>query len=1180
MKQITDFLKETREYKQILECIKEQRISPRPLPITVTGLCEDARSAFCRAISEDIREKGDLPLLIIAPDEKTANRLDRYLCLEAQGAVYAYRDMMFHNVVSSREYEFERLYVLCGILDGSFDYVITTPDALMQYTVPAKKLAESRRFIKSGDECSEEELTRLLCLCGYTQVEMVEGKGQFSRRGCIMDVFTPDSTAPVRIEFFGDEVDTISFFDPMTQRRGDMCDSIGISPCREVLIDDASKEAVCQVINKQLKATKSADKKEVFAQELEVLRSGTEAYFIDKYIAALYPECECLLDYFGKNFPYVMIEENSCVKRIESYEFHLRHQITELLGQGVDKDVCSYGKYKEDFDVAIQKNPGIIVNNFLSSSIYNRKAGLFTFVSKTTVSYADKFDLLIEDLYSYLRNDYRVIVLCENRSSVEQVVKVLDENHISALRESDPVFGKPLVIAHPSPLCFELTASRFVLLSTARSAEKVRASNLKKAKKKKHKSAGEAIMSYADMEIGDYVVHENHGIGQYLGLQSLTFDGVRRDFVKIKYDGKDALYLPCDQLDSISKYIGSKAEDGSVRLSKMGGNEWIKAKTKAKKAASDMAKELIQLYAARLRKEGFAFGRDDDLQEQFEEEFPYDETDGQLIATEEIKKDMESSHPMDRLLCGDVGFGKTEVALRAAFKAVNNSKQVAILVPTTILAMQHYQTIMYRMMGFPVKVDVLSRFRTPKQQQETLRRLRRGEIDIIVGTHRMISKDVVFKDLGLVIVDEEQRFGVAQKEKLKQMTENVDVLTLTATPIPRTLNMAMSGIRDMSVLEEAPEDRLPVQTYVLEYDDDIISEAINKELRRGGQVFYLYNRVETINNVAARIAAMAPEANIAVAHGQMDREEISDIWEKMTTGEIDILISTTIIETGIDIPNANTLIIENSDRMGLSQLHQIRGRIGRSTRRAYAYFTYPRGKVLTEISEKRLGAIRDYTEFGSGFKIALRDLEIRGAGNILGSEQHGNIESVGYDLYIKILNRAILEEKGELPKPKAECNVDIKMNAYLPESYITSAAGRIEAYKKIASIENYDDLSDIIDELLDRYGEMPVQCDNLCHISLLRALGSECFMEKIVSQGKSILFYPLNMDAQCWTYLAAKHKGKILLNLSSKPYATFRLQGESRPLDKCCELLSDYLEFQKEKSRQQENDKEQKNEAK
>ncbi len=1159
MRTITDYLKENKEYKQVYQCFTEQRSAKKPLPMTVTGMCEGARSAFCRALISDYRRDGGGAILVIAPDEKTAHRMNDTLSLTLNGTVYLYRDFMFHNVVSSHEFEHERIFALCGLLDDRLDYIVTTPDALLQYTIPADILEASRRRLEPGYECTPEELTAHLSSLGYARCDTIDGKGQFSVRGGILDIFSPDMEVPVRIEFFGDEIDTITAFDIMTQRRTDPVDVIDITPCREIILNDAKSAELQRIISAAAKKQNDFGKKEVFDRELEALKAGTDLHFIDKYISAVYPERETLLDYLGMNIPYILIEENAVNKRLEAYDWQLNETVTELLSSGMDKKICDYGLWKQDFDVKLASSGGVLCDTFLTSSNNGKRSGIFSFLTKQTASYSDKYDLLFEDLMSYLRGDYRVIILCENKSAVTQLISALDSNNISALTESDPEYGKPLVICNDNLPCFELTTSKFVCLSTMKGTDRVK-SKLQRAKKKhKKKDSRESIMSYADLNIGDFVVHENHGIGQYLGMQSLTLEGVRRDFVKIKYQGKDMLYLPCDQLDSIAKYIGAGADDGTVKLSKMGGSEWVKAKAKAKKAATDMAKDLIQLYAARHRQKGFAFDADDDFQRQFEDEFEYEETDGQLIAAEDIKRDMESEHPMDRLLCGDVGFGKTEVALRAAFKAVNNSKQVAVLVPTTILAMQHYQTIVSRMRGFPVQVEMLSRFRTPKQQAETIRRLRRGEVDIVVGTHRMISKDVVFRDLGLVIVDEEQRFGVAQKEKLKQLSKNVDVLTLTATPIPRTLNMAMSGIRDMSVLEEAPGDRMPVQSYVLEYDDTIIAEAINKELRRGGQVFYLHNRVENINNVAAKISAMAPDAKVAVAHGQMDRDDMSDVWEQMVTGEIDILVSTTIIETGVDIPNANTLIIENSDKMGLSQLHQIRGRIGRSSRRAYAYFTYPRGRVLSEISEKRLSAVRDYTEFGSGFKIALRDLEIRGAGNLLGSEQHGNIESVGYDLYIKILNQAILEEKGELLPEKPECTVDIKLNAYIPESYITSASQRIESYKKIASIENEEDYWDIVDELLDRYGELPQQCENLCRISYIRALGQACGLSKIVMSGNSMLFYSEPINVQVWTELASEYKGKILLNLSSRPYATYRLAGEKKPLSKTIGVLSKYL---------------------
>ena len=579
-----------------------------------------------------------------------------------------------------------------------------------------------------------------------------------------------------------------------------------------------------------------------------------------------------------------------------------------------------------------------------------------------------------------------------------------------------------------------------------------------------------------------------------------------------------------------------------------------------------MARELIQLYAERQRRPGFAFPPDDEMQRQFESAFEYEETDGQNSAVEEIKRDMEAPWPMERLLCGDVGFGKTEVALRAAFKAVAAGKQVAILVPTTILAMQHYQTILSRMRGFPVQVDMLSRFRTKAEQAETLRRLRRGELDIIVGTHRIIGRDIVFKDLGLLIIDEEQRFGVAQKEKLKQLSKNVDVLTLTATPIPRTLNMAMSGIRDMSILEEAPGDRLPVQTYVLEYDDVILSDAIKKELHRGGQVFWLHNRVESIETTVAHVRDMVPEAKIAYAHGKMDREQISEIWSSLIMGETDVLISTTIIETGVDIPNANTLIIEHADKMGLAQLHQIRGRIGRSSRRAYAYFTYPRGTVLSDIAEKRLEAIRDYSEFGSGFKIAMRDLELRGAGNLLGSEQHGQIDSVGYNLYMKLLSDAILEEKGEKRPEKPVCKVSLQFDAYIPESYIKNQAQRIDAYKKIALIETREDYSDILDELSDRYGKPPKPAENLLKISFIRSASSLCGIDSVEQRESSVLISSSSLDISVWVELAHEYNGKLLLNLSSSPYFSYRIRKGTNTLDFLCELFAKYIQINEEKN--------------
>ena len=790
-----------------------------------------------------------------------------------------------------------------------------------------------------------------------------------------------------------------------------------------------------------------------------------------------------------------------------------------------------------------------------------RLGGLYSIQSRQNVSYRDNFRLLCEDLKHYSENGFRISVMVENETVAARTSEALREEGVKCVLGGEPTDGFPSFIWGVNLSGFELIASKYVCLSLYASAYapgRVIASRIRKKRAKV--SAKERIMSYADLEIGDYVVHEKHGIGIYRGLSTVTMGGSTADYVKIEYAGSDNLYLPCTQLDSLSKYIGAGAESGTVKISRMGGTEWVKTRNKAKAAAKEMAKELINLYAERMRREGIPFDADDAMQTEFEAAFEYEETDGQRVAIQEIKEDMERAVPMERLLCGDVGYGKTEVALRAAFKAVRSGFQVAILVPTTILALQHYQTMLSRMRGFPVTVDMISRFRKPKQQAETLRRLKRGEVDILVGTHRLISKDVEFRDLGLVIIDEEQRFGVAQKEKLKQLTKNVDVLTLTATPIPRTLNMAMSGIRDMSILEEPPTDRLPVQTYVLEYDEVVITEAIKKELRRGGQVFYMHNRVEDLSVIAAKLATQIEGAVIATAHGQMDKEELSDIWHSMLEGDIDVLVCTTLIEAGINVPNANTLIIDDADRYGLAQLHQIRGRVGRSGRRAYAYFAYRKDKTLTEIAEKRLAAIRDFTEFGSGFRVAMRDLEIRGAGNLLGAEQHGQIETVGYDLYMKLLNEAILEEKGETVKKRPECGVALDVDAYIPEKYVRSSAQRIDAYKKIASIRCEEDVSDVRDELTDRYGTPPEQTEALLKISLLRALGGEGGFTRIEYRNGAILYHTTGFDLSVWSELMNEYRGRIFFSAGSDPYVTFKRQPKEDRCDCALNLLKKYIQ--------------------
>ena len=1163
--EIYELINREAEYKRLTDALDQEAKKPSSkerFPLTVTGMCEGVRSALTLMLS--LRSKH--PTLLLAQDEKTANRIcDLAMNLGLDAIFYPRRDFMFYQMTASHEFEYERLSVLCSIQSGYSGLIVTTADAALQYTCPPEKLKNSFRTLKPGDVYEITELALFLASSGYARTEQIDAPGQFSLRGGILDVYPVSEQYPVRIEFFGDELDSISSFDIMTQRRFEELDSVTLTPALEVLIDPTTRDLLTDHIIGRLAKSKDPQQTQTLRSEIEELQSGRFLRSADKYISFIYPERNCLLDYFPKESQYIIYEQNAQSERIESYEWRMDEDIKGLLAQGLDGDIADFGLRGDFIEDYISEHAGVICDTFLTGSKGRRTAGLFNFTSKQTPSYADKPDLLFEDVVTYLRGGFRAVILAENDMAAKQIVSYLDEKGIDAITRGEPVFGHPLVISGVNFPGFELPASNTVILSAYLSGAGMSGS-VRKVKRKHRKVAkGERIASFTDLAIGDLVVHENHGIGQYLGIQSLTLEGARRDFVKIKYAGKDMLYLPCDQLDSITKYIGADAQDGIVKLSKMGGSEWVKAKAKAKHAATDMAKDLIKLYAERMKRPGIAFEKDDEMQRAFESEFEYDETDSQLRASQDIKSDMERPVPMDRLLCGDVGFGKTEVALRAAFKAVCSSKQVAVLVPTTILAMQHFRTFTARMRGFPVKVDMLSRFRTPKQQKQTTEGIKRGDVDIVIGTHRMVSKDVEFRRLGLVIVDEEQRFGVAQKEKLKQLATDADVLTLTATPIPRTLNMALSGIRDMSVLEEAPGERLPVQTYVLEYDDNIIKNAINSELRRGGQVFYLYNKVETINKIADKVAKFAPDARIAVAHGQMDKEDLSDIWKNVITGDIDILISTTIIETGVDIPNANTLIIENADHMGLSQLHQIRGRIGRSARRAYAYFTYPKGRVLNEISEKRLSAIRDYTEFGSGFRIAMRDLEIRGAGNLLGGEQHGHIESVGYDLYMKILEQAIKEEKGDpAPPPKPECNIDVRFNAFLPESYVSGSVQRIDAYRRIAAIETDADLDDVADELRDRYGEPPKSVNTLLSISLMRSLGSSAGITKITHNGHSLLFYPEKLEYEIWCALAAKKHGKLLINVSSRPYVTLRMNDPNLLPTEACVLLTEYIQMLEE----------------
>ena len=1184
MNVLIDSIRADSEYGELSRTIL-RNFEGKPLPMVAGGLCDGAQDVLSLALCEDTEKARITPMLIICADEKECLRLQQlFEKFGKRSAFYIARDLTFHNITASREYEHERLRVLSGIIEGAYDMVVTTPDTALGYTMPKEILKKNIISIDYGTQIEPSDLATMLIDAGYARVDMVEGAGQFAMRGGIIDVYPPLSkfvddggnvykeAGALRIEFFGDEVDRMGVFDIDSQRLIMGIKSAKITPAREIIVNNSARERLIAAISAQMKACHDKDAESILGVELAGARQkNLEIKFQDKYISLIYPEKQCLLDYFDSR-TLTLIRGSSKVKeRLKSGKWHEEQLIQSICEEKtIAPKYAEYSKSVAHLDLFCSSNVTLYADSLALGMTDRKLSGLFGFRTRQPVVYTDNFNLLCEDVIGYQRAGYKVIIMTENEQAAHNLRSMLEEADFNAVVEDDKkkigIDGIPKNVIYIKwreyLFGYELISARVAVLTTnsdAKTGALNTSAKLKKAKKKR-KDAKE-ILSYAELEVGDIVVHETYGIGKYLGIENLKIDGISRDYINIQYAGTDRLCIPVEKLDMVSKYIGAHSDDGLVKLSKMGGENWKKAKARARGAVKEMAKELIKLYAERMKKPGFAFEADDYLQKNFEESFDYEETQCQLDAIDDIKHDMMLPVPMDRLLCGDVGYGKTEVAFRAAYKAVLSGKQVALLVPTTILALQHYQTALSRLRSFGVNIDMISRFRTPKQQEQTLHRLARGDIDLIIGTHRLLGKDVKFADLGLLIVDEEQRFGVAQKEKLKQLAGNIDVLTLTATPIPRTLNMAMGGIRDISVLDEAPGDRLPVQSYVLEYDDVIINEAIKKELRRGGQVFYLHNFVESINQVAAKLSLAIPEARITVAHGKMEKEELEDIWAKMLTGEIDILVCTTIIETGVDIPNANTLIVDNANRLGLSQLHQLRGRVGRSSRRAYAYFTFPKDKTVSEIAQKRLEAIREYTEFGAGFRIALRDMEIRGAGNLLGAEQHGHLDSIGYDMYIKLLNDAVLEEKGVEIKEKKDCVISIDFDAYIPESYVEYPAQRMALYKRIALINDEYDADDIADELLDRFGEMPQAVDNLLRIALLRAQAIKCGLKQITQSGRDVRMYPYEFDFDMWSILSdiTGDRIKVSMTQNGDTFAILKLKPNENALISINKMFEKYL---------------------
>ncbi len=1132
---LSNLIRSDREFREYLLTLRDTARSPEKLPIAVNGLQGGARDIF---LIESVKEAMTLtkdPVLIIVPSDTEREAVITLLSDEGLCPLgYKSRDLVFYNIKASHDVDRERLSVLSSVLSGDAEIIITTPEALVETTMPRARLSENSLSVSLGDIHSPEALAEKLTGLGFMRTDIVDGKGQFSKRGDILDFWGGESENPTRIEFFGDEVDRLTEFDPITQRTLRMKEGVRLLPAAEVLVDKAARERILTAIDALIENQTDDTRRERLSRERGVVLSGATIDFRDRFLGHIYPEGESLASYLlGKNIITLTLGTNECREALDKWLRRIDTETDENLKSGlIDKKSISYHSGEKTYNSLQFDNLSVHINAF-SGGVNGKLSGLFGFRTRRTVSYGDNPSMLYEDLRGYGKSYYRIIIGCESESGLESLREALtSEGFATAILPHEESFditktdGSLIYLTVSGHRGFDLISPKVAFISMKRDEGRAVMKRRRQQRLiKKLGGSGERLMSYADLTVGDYIVHANYGIGLFLGIETVTALGVTRDYITIQYAGTDRLFVPCDRLEMIGKYIGERDKDGKVKLSKMGGAEWTRTKNKAKSAAKDIAKKLIDLYARRQRSEGFAYEDDCDLELSFADAFEFEETPSQLQAIEEIKGDMMKPCPMNRLLCGDVGFGKTEVALRAAFKAIMGGRQVAILVPTTILALQHYQTAISRFRGYPVTVEMLTRFKKPKEQAEILRRVKRGEIDIIIGTHKLFSKNLEFRDLGLLIVDEEQRFGVAQKEKLKEFFVGVDVLTLTATPIPRTLNMAMNGISDISILDEAPEERRPVQTYVLEHDNAIIMDALRRELARGGQVLYLYNKIETIEFVADSIQADLPDARVAFAHGQMEKDELEDVWQLLVRGELDILVCTTIIETGVDLPNANTLIIEDADRFGLAQLHQIRGRVGRSERQAYAYFTYRPGKALTEIAEKRLSAIREFAEFGAGFKIALRDLEIRGAGNLLGPEQHGYIDAVGYDLYCKLLNEAVLEEKGEYKPPKEDAVIDMKISAHIPSSYIPAEADRMEMYKKISLIRTPEDKADIEDELCDRFGDIPRVTERLLLVAVSRAMATELGITKISVTESMFSIHVSHPDLALWSEVFAKYKG-------------------------------------------------------
>ncbi len=1146
MESIMAPLSELAEYSEMKKILIQDKGG-----ISISGCVDSQKLHMVAGLGDGFKYK-----VIVTHNELRAREMaEEFYFYDRNVVVFPGKDLIFYQAdIHGTELTQKRIQVLKRVMEEKPITIITTFGALMTPMIPVEELKKNRVFLEKNQEIEEEMLVMKLVDMGYERVDQVETTGQFSVRGGIIDIFDLTQENPYRIELWGDTVESIRSFDVLSQRSIEKLESIILYPAVEMILEREQLLEGMEKIEKEAKETAEIFKTKFLTEEAYRVKSHIkelkeqvlelrQVINLESYIKYFFKETCSFLDLLEEKKTCVFLDEPT---RIKEHARGIEQEFKESMMHRLEKGYVLRGQAdilfsKEEIFHKILSFSFAQIGYIEERNTYLSTKANYNITAKSIASYNHSFELLVKDLKRYAKSGYRMILLCPSRTRAKRLAEDLRQEQLTAIYTQDPFRGPlvgEIILYHGTiKRGFEYPLLKFVVISESDIFGKV-----KKKKKKIKQYEGTKIRDFTELKVGDYVVHETHGLGIYRGIEKVEVEKIVKDYMKIEYRDGGNLYILATGLDLIQKYASSDAK--SPKLNKLGTKEWQKTKTKVRGAVSEIAKELVELYAIRQQKQGFSFGKDTVWQREFEEMFIFEETEDQLNAIEDTKADMESNRIMDRLICGDVGYGKTEIAIRAAFKAVQDGKQVAFLVPTTILAQQHYNNFVQRMKEFPVRIDLMSRFRTASQQKKTITDLKKGLVDIVIGTHRILSKDLEFKDLGLLIVDEEQRFGVTHKEKIKQLKDDVDVLTLSATPIPRTLHMSLIGIRDMSVLEEAPNERLPIQTYVCEYNEEMVREPIVRELTRGGQVYYLYNRVNTIADMSSILQKLVPEANVTFAHGQMKEAELEKIMYDYISGEIDVLVSTTIIETGLDISNANTMIIHDSDQMGLSQLYQLRGRVGRSNRVAYAFFMYQKNKVLKEVAEKRLQAIREFTDLGSGFRIAMKDLEIRGAGNLLGKKQHGHMEAVGYDLYCKMLNEAVKNLKGQgCDLEDFNTMIDLDVDAYIPPSYIMNEVQKLDIYKRIASVENEAESEEMKQELLDRFGEVPLSVQHLLRIALIRVQAHKIYITEVKGKNERIYFY-LRPDAKIkienLSLMLEEFKGKLTFTAKGNPHFIYR----------------------------------------